>query len=79
MEKYIQESLPAEMIRLSTSPEGAGFFFVPKRDGFLQPCIDYRGLNDITINNKYPLTLINSAFESIQGATAEDMSKQTSF
>lgn len=68
MEKYIQESLPAGIIRLSSSPEVAGFFFVPKRDGFLRPRIDYRGMNDITIKNKYPLPLIYSAFESIQGA-----------
>lgn len=68
MEKYIQESLPAGIIRLSSSPEGAGFFFVPKRDGFLRPRIDYRRMNDITIKNKYPLPLIYSAFESIQGA-----------
>lgn len=42
-------------------------FFVDKKDKSLQPCIDYRGLNNITIKNKYPLPLINSAFEPIQG------------
>ncbi|KAI2646324.1 Transposon Tf2-6 polyprotein [Labeo rohita] len=29
------------------------------------PCIDYRGLNDITVQNRYPLP---SAFEMLQGA-----------
>ncbi|XP_034167314.1 uncharacterized protein LOC113535751 isoform X3 [Pangasianodon hypophthalmus] len=28
---------------------GAGFFFVGKKDGSLQPCIDYQGLNSITL------------------------------
>lgn len=28
---------------------GAGFFFVKKKDGLLQPCINYWGLNNITI------------------------------
>ncbi|KAK2897100.1 hypothetical protein Q8A73_013480 [Channa argus] len=69
MEKYIRESLQAGLIRPSSSPVTAGFFFVSKKDKTLRPCIDYRGLNNITVKNKYPLPLLNSAFESLQGAT----------
>lgn len=67
MDQYIDESLKAGLIRPSSSPAGAGFFFV-KKDGSLRPCIDYRGLNDITIKNRYPLPLMTSAFELLQGA-----------
>lgn len=67
MGKYIRESLAAGIIHPSSSPLGAGFFFVAKKDN--TPCIDYRGLNNITIKNKYPLPLISSAFEPLQGAT----------
>ncbi|KAL0149577.1 hypothetical protein M9458_055104, partial [Cirrhinus mrigala] len=67
MDKYISESLNAGLIRPSSSPAGAGFFFV-KKDGSLRPCIDYRGLNDITIRNRYPLPLMSTAFELLQGA-----------
>ncbi len=38
-----------------------------KKDGSLRPCIDYRGLNDITVKNRYPLPLMSSAFEILQG------------
>ncbi len=68
MDKYIQESIKAGLIRHSSSPAGAGFFFVKKKDGSLRPCIDYRGLNDITVKNRYPLPLMSSAFELLQGA-----------
>ncbi len=68
LEKYLTESLAAEIIIPSSSPAGAGFFFVKKKDGSLRPCIDYRGLNDITVKNRYPLLLISSAFEILQGA-----------
>ncbi len=68
IEKYISDSLAAKIIRPS-SLAGAGFFFVKKRDGSLRPCIDYRGLNDITVKNTYPLPLISSAFERLQGAS----------
>ncbi|XDV17726.1 hypothetical protein PO909_023545 [Leuciscus waleckii] len=67
MEKYISDSLATKFIRPSSSP--AGFFFVGKKDGSLRPCIDYRGLNNITVKNTYPLPLMSSAFERLQGAT----------
>lgn len=68
MEKYIHDSLAAGLICLSSSPVGAGFFFVAKGKT-LRPCIHYSGLNDITIKNKYPLLLIDSAFEPLHIAT----------
>ncbi|TKS65266.1 Retrotransposon-like protein 1 [Collichthys lucidus] len=69
MEDYSNDSLAAGIIRPSSSPAGAGFFFVDKKDKSLRPCIDYRGLNDITMKNRYPLPLISSAFEVLEGAT----------
>ncbi|KAI3353703.1 hypothetical protein L3Q82_004945 [Scortum barcoo] len=69
MEHYIKDSLAAGIIHPSTSPLGAGFFFVKKKDSSLWPCIDFRGLTNITVKNKYPLPLIDSAFTPLQGAT----------
>ncbi|KAG1956972.1 retrotransposable element [Pimephales promelas] len=69
MEKYISDSLASGFIQPSSSPAGAGFFFVGKKDGSLRPCIDYRGLNNITVKNSYPLPLMSSAFERLQGAS----------
>lgn len=57
METYIAESLATGLIHPSSSPVGAGFFFVEKKDG---PCIDYRGLNSITVptaTNRFCLQL----------------------
>lgn len=69
MESYITDSLAAGIIWPSTSPLGAGFFFVEKKEKTLRPCIDFRGLNKITVKNKHPLPLLTSAFELLQGAT----------
>ena len=69
MEHYIHESLEAGITRPSSSPVGAGFFFMQKKDKSLRLCNEYWGLNQITIKNKYPLPLIMSAFEPIQGVT----------
>ncbi|KAK3537472.1 hypothetical protein QTP70_012051 [Hemibagrus guttatus] len=68
MEDYIEGALAAGHIRPSTSPAAAGFFFVEKKDGGLRPCIDYRGLNAITVRYPYPLPLVPAALEQLRGA-----------
>ncbi len=68
MEKYIDSSLTTGIIHPSSSPAGAGFFFANKNNKTLCPCMDYHGLNDITIKNRYPLPIISSVFELLQGA-----------
>ncbi|KAL0199697.1 hypothetical protein M9458_002884, partial [Cirrhinus mrigala] len=68
MEEYVAEGLRAGTIRPSSSPAAAGFFFVKKKDGGLRPCIDYRGLNQITIKNRHPLPLTNTALDALSGA-----------
>ena len=69
MQNYISESLASGIIRPSSSPVAAGFFFVGKKDGSLRPCIDYRQLNNITVKNRYPLPLQSSTFEPLAKAT----------
>ncbi|KAK3566586.1 hypothetical protein QTP86_001088 [Hemibagrus guttatus] len=68
MEDYIETALAAGHIRPSMSPAAAGVFFVGKRDGGLRPCIDYRGLNAITVRYLYPLPLVPTALEQLRGA-----------
>ena len=69
LKDYISQSLASGIIRPSSSPLAAGFFFVKKKDGSLRPCIDFRQLNDITVKNKYPLPLLSSSFEPLVGST----------
>ena len=69
MRDYISESLASGIIRPSSSPVAAGFFFVAKKEGSLWLCIYYRQLNTITVKNKYPLPLLSSKFEPLTHAT----------
>jgi len=55
---YITENLRKGFICHLQSPCGAPIVFVKKTDGTLRLCIDYWGLNKITIKNRYPLPLI---------------------
>ena len=70
---YLKENLEKEFIRPSTSPTGAPIIFVKKKDGSLRLCVDYRGLNKITIKNRYPLPLINELLDRL--CTAKIFSK----
>lgn len=49
MEEYVSEALQQGLMSRSTSPALAGFFFIEKKMGGLCPCIDYRGLNAVTV------------------------------
>nr|GFB18066.1 putative reverse transcriptase domain-containing protein [Tanacetum cinerariifolium] len=56
-------------IRPSSSPWGAPFLFVKKKDGSFQMCIDYRELNMVTIKNRYSLLRIDDLFDQLQGSS----------
>lgn len=68
MKSYIKEELAKGFIRSSNSPASASFFFISKKDGGLRPCIDYRGLNEITVKYRYPLPLVPAALEQLRSA-----------
>ena len=57
VKNQIDYLLEKQFIRPSESPFGAPILFVPKKDGGLRMCLDYRWLNRITIKNRYPLPL----------------------
>ena len=54
---YIETNLANRIIRLAKSPAGAAIFFVCKLDGNFCLCVNYWGLNNLTIYNQYPLPL----------------------
>jgi hypothetical protein len=47
---------------------GCPALFVSKKDKDLHLCVNYRPLNAITINNKYPLPCIDIFFDQLEGA-----------
>nr|GEV78129.1 reverse transcriptase domain-containing protein [Tanacetum cinerariifolium] len=69
LSNQLQELADRGFIRLSTSPWGAHVLFVKKKDGSFRMCIDYRELNKLTINNRYPLPRIDDLFDQLQGSS----------
>ena len=55
MKAYIKVCLANGFIRSSQSPAAALVMFVKRPDGKLRLVVDYRGLNALTIKNRFPL------------------------
>jgi len=69
LKEYINEMEQSGKIRRSSSPIGAPILLVLKHDGTLWLCVDYLGLNKITIKNTYPLPLMNELCSRLGKAT----------
>ena len=69
LKKQLEDLMDKGFIRPSSSPWGAPVLFVKKKDRSFRLCIDYRGLNKVTINNKYPLPRFDELLDQLQGAS----------
>ncbi len=65
---YVEENLRKGFIRHSQSSCGAPIVFAKKKDESLRLCVNYRGLNKITVKNRYLLPLIEELLERISKA-----------
>ena len=68
LREYLDDSTKRGWIRESRSPAGAPILFVPKKNGKMRLCVDYRGLNKVTIKNRYPLPLISELLDRMSRA-----------
>ena len=69
LDEYINDALAKGRIRESTSSAGAPVLFIPRKSGELRLCVDYRGLNAITVKNRYPLPLVDEMLDRLNGSS----------
>ncbi|ERF68926.1 hypothetical protein EPUS_09504 [Endocarpon pusillum Z07020] len=65
LDKTLKDYLSKNFIRASKSPAAAPVLFVKKPGGGLRFCVDYRGLNAITVKNRYPIPLIQETLDKL--------------
>ena len=69
IEREVRDMLAKDVIEPSVSPYAAGVVLVPKKSGETRFCVDYRGLNQVTRADHYPLPLARSEiFDTLGGA-----------
>jgi len=64
LKEFIDENLTNGFIHSTSSPHRAPVLFIKKKDGSLQLCVDFHGLNRITKKDRYPLPLISDLLDS---------------
>jgi predicted aspartyl protease len=67
-EEAIQNMVKQEVIEQSMSPWNSNPVLVRKSDGSLRFCIDFRGVNDITVKDSHPLPRIDDTIDALSGA-----------
>ncbi len=65
MKAYIENNLANGFIILFKSPAEAPILFDKKLDGSLRLCVDYQGLKNLTIKNRYPLPLVGESLDRL--------------
>ncbi|KAG5716111.1 hypothetical protein E4T56_gene10872 [Termitomyces sp. T112] len=68
LKEYLDNMLGKGFIRPSISAAGALVLFAKKKGGSLRLCVDYRGLNKVTKENRYPLPLIRDLVDRLRSA-----------
>ena len=66
--RQISDYLQNGQITPSTSPFGSPILLVKKKDNSMRMCVDYRGLNDITVKNSFPLPRIDDLHDQLAHA-----------
>ena len=68
VEEELDKMLAEGIIEPSSSPWASPLTLVPKKDGSIRFCVDYRRLNEVTRKDAYPLPRIQDIFDQLDGA-----------
>jgi hypothetical protein len=68
LNRQLKDAVEAGLVRLSYSEFGSPILFVRKADGSLRLCIDYRGLNEVTRKDAYPLPRVDDTLDELEDA-----------
>jgi hypothetical protein len=68
LNRELKDAVDAGLIRPSYSEFGSPILFVRKADGSLRLCVDYRGLNEVTRKNAYPLPRMDDTRDELKDA-----------
>ncbi|XP_057376131.1 uncharacterized protein LOC130697026 [Daphnia carinata] len=68
IQSQVTNMLQDDIIQPSSSPWASPVVMVPKKNGELRFCIDYRRLNAITVRDVYPLPRVDDFLDHLGGA-----------
>ena len=66
--KLLDDMLGRNVIQPSNSPWASPVVLVPKKDGSLRFCVDYRRVNAVTRKDAYPLPRVDDTLDTLSGS-----------
>src|SRR6266542_966553 len=67
MKEKIERMLKERIIKKSKNPWASPVVLVSKKDGSVRFCVDYKKVNDLTIEDTHPLLIVNNIVNKIGG------------
>jgi hypothetical protein len=68
LNRHLKDDIDASLIRPIYNEFGSPILFVRKANGSLRLCIDYRGLNEVTRKDAYPLPGVDDTLDELKDA-----------
>ena len=68
IDKEIDKLLAGNIITPSTSPWVSPILLIPKKDGTIRVCVDYRRVNSVTKKDAHPIPHIQDIFDGMVGS-----------
>ncbi|KAJ3661163.1 hypothetical protein Zmor_005573 [Zophobas morio] len=65
LKEEVEKMIQAQVIEECDSPWAAPIVLIPKKDGSVRPCVDYRKLNAVTRPDAYPLPRLDDLLHSV--------------
>jgi hypothetical protein len=69
IDRHLSDLQKQGIVEPSVSPWASNIVVVAKKDGSLRMCIDYRGVNNVTRKDSYPLPRISDCLDALGSAT----------
>ncbi|XP_010507136.1 PREDICTED: uncharacterized protein LOC104783713 [Camelina sativa] len=68
IDKLVKDMLVGGSIQASNNPYASPVVLVKKKDGSWRLCVDYRGLNGMTVKDRFPIPLIDDLMDELGGS-----------
>jgi len=68
IDNQVEEMRAHGIVEPAASLWASNVVLVKKKDGSVRFCVDYRQLNSVTVQDSYPLPLIDNCLNAIQGS-----------